>query len=64
MESQIAQAEYEAFIAKFNRPPREGLTVMVPNIIDRIIAAWLNLYHKAQLRTAQESAPQRAVPAR
>ncbi|HEY3291070.1 MAG TPA: hypothetical protein VGK87_13145 [Anaerolineae bacterium] len=64
MESQIAQAEHAVFIAEFNRRPREGLTVTVPNIIDRTLAVLLNLYHKFLLRPVQASATQRAMPAR
>ncbi len=36
IEHQIARAEFTAFQAKLNRPPVEGATVQVPNVLDRI----------------------------
>jgi hypothetical protein len=38
-ENQIAQHEYVAFEASFYRPAVEGMTVRVPNVIDRAYAA-------------------------
>ena len=38
-EHKIAQAEHAIYLAKFNRPPMEGMKVQAPNIIDRLIAA-------------------------
>ena len=41
--NQIAQAEFKAFEAKFNnRRTPEGVTVIVPNILDRALAALRN----------------------
>ena len=37
-EHKIAQAEFAAFNASFNKPAVEGATVMVPNLIDRLVA--------------------------
>ena len=36
-EHKIAQAEFAAFNASFNKPAVEGATVMVPNLIDRLV---------------------------
>ena len=41
-EHKIAQAEFAAFIASFNKPAVEGATVMVPNLIDRLVATLKN----------------------
>jgi hypothetical protein len=36
-EHKIAQAEHMAFVANFNKPAVEGMTVQVPNTIDRMV---------------------------
>ena len=41
-EHKIAQAEFAAFNASFNKPAVEGATVMVPNLIDRLVATLKN----------------------
>jgi hypothetical protein len=54
-EHKIAQAEHALFLARFNRPPLEGMTVRVPNIFDRIFAALKELFtgpEPAQSQTA------------
>ena len=40
VENKIAQAEHALFVAKFNKPAAEGMTVQVPNAIDRMVA-WI-----------------------
>ncbi len=41
-EHKIAQAEFALRNAKYNQQPAEGMTVAVPNIFDRMLAALRN----------------------
>jgi len=65
LELKIAQAEHAAFIATFNPRNVEGVTVYVPNIVDRMVAALKSIV------TGRKTEPQRqaryihgGVPAR
>jgi hypothetical protein len=41
-EHKIAQAEFALRNAKYNQQPAEGMTVAVPNVFDRMLAALRN----------------------
>jgi hypothetical protein len=53
LENKIAQAEHVAYEAKLNRPETEGVTVQVPNIIDRALMALRNVMTRRAAETAQ-----------
>jgi hypothetical protein len=53
LENKIAQAEYVAYEAKLNRPVTEGVTVQVPNVIDRVLMALRNALTRRAEETAQ-----------
>ncbi len=64
-EHQIAQAEFAAFQAKFNRKPAEGMTVQVPNIFDRMAAALKSALDGRKAPAAQPAAVRvQCVPAK
>jgi hypothetical protein len=51
-ENQIARAEFTAFEAACNqRPALEGITVKVPNVIDRALTALRNIRSRQQPRS-------------
>ena len=64
-EIKIAQTEHALFIAKFNQPAVEGMTVPVPNIIDRAMAAAKRLLTPARRpQTLRHASVTHNAPAR
>ena len=61
-EHKIAQAEHAIYLARFNRPPLEGMTVRVPNIFDRIFAALKNLFTGSETNADAEQKRAIAMP--